>query len=225
MKRIVALGLTSILALPIVTTAVVFAEDSAKPAGTETTTTTTTTDTTETQTTTEDKTAFNARVEQHKAEMKIKLTTAEKTRILAKCKASQGLINSVKGRINGIETSRTEVYKNIIDRLTDLSTKLKNKGADTTALDADITNLKTQITTFNTDLTAYKQDVSDLVAIDCKTDPDGFKASLEAARAALVKVNKDGLAIKAYLSDTIKPLLKTIRDQLEPAKTPTTGGQ
>lgn len=221
MKKIAALGLSSILALPLVSATLVFAEDA--PSTTKTTTTTTTTQTD--KATAEELAARNARVEKRKTDMKLKLTTAQKTRIQARCKASQGLISSVKGRLNGIETSRSEVYKNILDRLADLSAKLKNKGADTTALDADIANLKTQITTFNTDLAAYKVAVADLVALDCGTDPDGFKASLEAARTALAAVNKDGLAIKAYLNDTIKPLLKTIREQLEPAKTPATGGQ
>src|SRR5690242_6099023 len=98
MKRILALGLTCILAIPIFSTAVVWAEDTTTPTTTETTTTTTTPEITETKPTDQEVAARNARVEKRKADMKTKLTSAEKLRIQAKCKASQGLIGSVKGR-------------------------------------------------------------------------------------------------------------------------------
>ncbi len=203
-----------VLAVPMLTPIYVLAEGTSGTSDS----TTSTSSSTETDKTTLAKELAD-RLQARKTELKIKLTSVEKLRIQSKCQASQGLISSVKGRIKGIETSRAEVYKNLVDRLTDLSTKLKNKGADTTALDADITALKALITTYNTDLTAYKQAVSDLVDVDCKTDPDGFKASLEAARAALAKVSKDAIAIRSDVNDTIKPLLKTIRTSLETTKT------
>lgn len=214
MKRVLALGMSTVLALPILSTAVVFAQDTTQP-----TATTTTKTETENSTNDDDAKSLAERIAKRKAELKIRLSNTEKLRLQTKCKASQGLISSVKGRIKGIETSRTHVYKNILEHLTSLSEKLKNKGANTDELNADITTLQTKIDTFNTDLAAYKQAVSDLVAIDCKTDPDGFKASLEAARAALQKVNQDALAVRSYINDTIKPLLKTIRTELEANKT------
>ncbi len=218
MKRILALGISAVLMMPVFSMATVLAEDASTNV---TTTPTTTTAKTETETSADDTASIQARVEKRKAELKVKLAAAEKLKIQTKCKAAQGLVSSVKGRVQGIETSRTEVYTNIVNRLTDLSEKLKNKGADTTALDSDITALQAKITTFNTDLATYKQSVSDLAAMDCKTDPDGFKASLLAARTSLDAVNKDSQAVKAYVNDTIKPLLKTIRAALE---TPKTGG-
>ena len=213
MKRFIALGMTVILATTVVATGVVFAEETNQTAPTTTTTTTKTA---------EEIAAAKAlaeRLAKHKTELKTKLSTAEKVRLQAKCKAAQGLVSSLSGRIKGIETSRGQVYKNIVDRLTSLSEKLKNKGVDTTELNADIATLQGKIDTFNTDLATYKQDVSDLAAMDCKADPDGFKAALEAARAAKQKVHDDGLAIRSYVNDTIKPLLKNIRAELEPKKT------
>ncbi|HSX23816.1 MAG TPA: hypothetical protein VLE74_01825 [Candidatus Saccharimonadales bacterium] len=209
MKRIVVLGLSGILALPILSTAFVYAVDNSGS-----TTTTTTTETS--QSSTDDTAGRAARLAKLKAELQIRLSAVEKLRLQTKCVASQGLISSIKGRIKGIETSRGEVYTNITTHLTDLSTKLKNKGVDTTALDADITTLKGDVTTFNTDLAAYKQAVNDLVGVDCKTDPEGFKAALQTARTDLDKVNKDAAAIRTYVNGTIKPLLVTIRAQLEP---------
>lgn len=216
MKRIITVGVLTVVALSVGSTAVVFAQETvAKP------TTTTPTASVEQKPgtpTPQQAAALKARLEKIKTDLKIKLGAQEKTRLQARCKASQGLVSSLSGRVNGTETSRTEVYANITDRLTDLSAKFKNKGTDTTALDADIAILKTNIASFKTDLAVYKQNASDLSELDCNTDPDAFKAALLATRSAQETVNKDALAIRAYVNDTIKPLLKTLRAQLETKK-------
>lgn len=216
MKRILILGAGILVTLSILSTPFVFAV--------EETSDNSTSQTSQHKTPEEAAKALAERIAKHKAALKTKLTTTEKTRIANRCKASQGLVGSVSGRVKGIETSRTKVHANIVSRLTDLSDKLKVKGADTTALDASIVELKTKVTTFETDLTAYKQTVSDLAELDCKTDPEGFKAALEAARTSQKTTAQDSLAIKTYLNETIKPLLKTARAQIE-TNTSTTGGQ
>ena len=213
MKRLLALGLLTVLALPS-SSAVVFAVEGSQ---TNQTTTTQTTEKAETEIpkTPAELKAIADRVAAKKAELKTKLTAAQKVRIQTKCKASQGLVSSISGRVKGIETSRTQVHKNIVSRLTGLSEKLKNKGVNTDELNTAIADLESKITLFNTDLATYKLAVSDLAAMDCKTDPDGFKAALEAARTAREKVSQDFKAIRSHVQDTIKPLLKTIRAQLE----------
>ena len=217
MKRLLTLGIGAFVAVPFVSGAIVFAHDGEphpKVAQQQSTTTTQ-----PDNTAADPVKALQDRINKRKADLKIRLNAAEKVKIQNKCKASQGLVRSVKGRVQGIETSRTQVHSNITDRLTDLSEKLKNKGADTVALDAAITELKNKIETFNTDLAAYKQAVSDLADMDCTTDPDGFKASLQASRTAQETVSKDAKDIRAYVNDTIKPLLKNIRTALEASNT------
>jgi hypothetical protein len=227
MKRILKLGLGAVLALPLMNATLVMAhgaetssvngvaitsnESGPAVAAAETEV--------EKPLTDEELKAVQTRVEKRKADLKVKLTATEKLNLQNKCKASQGLVSAVKGRAKGIETSRSKVFANITTHLTDLSTKLKNRNADTKALDADIATLQTKITTFTTDLATYKQAVSDLANMDCKTDPDGFKASLLAARTALEAVNKDSQAVRSFVKDTIKPELKTIRASLEANKT------
>lgn len=155
------------------------------------------------------------RVKKLKEVQKIRLSTTEKKKIQEKCQASQGKVSSVGSRLKGVETSRGEVHKNILNRLNTAVAKLKEKGVDTTQLEADITTLSGKIDTFNTDLASYKQSVSDLKALDCKTDPEGFKAALQTARANLEKVRTDADAVHAYLKDTLRPLLTSLKKQLE----------
>lgn len=219
MKRFLTLGIGAFVAVPFVSGAIVFAH-----AGeTHTTVAQQETTTRPPDNTTDPAKALQERLEKRKAELKIRLSAAEKTKIQTKCKASQGVVSSVKGRVKGIETSRSQVYANITTRLTDLSEKLKNKGVDTAGLDAAIAELKKKIETFNTDFSVYKQAVSDLADMDCNIDPDGFKASLQISRTAQETASKDAKEVRAHVNDTIKPLLKTIRTALEADATE--GGQ
>lgn len=174
--------------------------------------------TTQSSQTDDDKLTVQQRLDKRKAELKIKLTALEQSRIKLKCKASQGLLSSLSGRIKGIETSRNNVYKELTDRLTDLTSKLKNQGVDTTELNTEIDALNAKIATFKTDLDAYKLAVSDLSGMDCASDPTAFKSSLLAARSAHDKVTADALAVRNYVNETIKPTLQKIRQQLEQTK-------
>lgn len=158
----------------------------------------------------------NARLKKRVEDNEARLTTTQKTRLKAKCKASQGKISSVGGKVNGIETSRAKVHSNIVNHLEKLSAKLKAKSIDTVALDASIVTLKEKITTFKTDLALFKLALEDLAEMDCEANPDGFQASLDVARSARKLVHDDSLAIKAHVKDTIKPLLVDIRSKLEP---------
>lgn len=186
-----------------------------KPSTTNTTTSSSPNQTgssnTQTQETDAQKAERSTRIEKLKEQLKIKLATADKDKLEAKCQAAQGKVSGVSESVKGAETSRSEVHKNLLNRLKDLEAKLKAKNVDTTQLDADITVLSTKIDTFNADLATYKQAVTDVQALDCKTDPEGFKAALQTARTDLEKVRSDADAVHAYLNDTIKPLLNTLR--------------
>jgi chromosome segregation ATPase len=220
MKKTLLLGLGALLAIPFLSVALVFATGET---GTTLNSSTnkpsqvaqTTDGTDDTETTPPDDKALLERIQKRKTELKTRLAAAEKTKLLSKCQASQGKLSSIRGRIKGIETSRAQVYKNVTNHLKNLSEKLENKGVDTAELDAAITELETKIQAFTTDLATYKQAVADLADMDCKSDPEGFKASLETARTALKKVSEDAAAVKAHVKDVIKPLLKEIRAELK----------
>lgn len=186
--------------------------------------------TTQTETLNEtQKKELSERIQKRKTEAKLRLTTVQQKRIQTRCKNAQGLVKNVSGRVKGIETNRTKVHANLVDRLKNLETKLAAKNVDTAQYKTQIAELEAKIATFNTDMAAYKQAVADLGNIeDCTSDPTAFKASLEVTRAALQKVHDDAVAIRTYVKDTIKPTLTVIRTQLEGAQavTPaeTTGG-
>ncbi len=157
------------------------------------------------------------RVDRHKAAAKIRLATGEKIRIQGRCKAAQGKVGEVKGRLPNVQMRRDRAYANLVSHLESLTAKVKAKGVDTTTLETQITELKAKITTFQTDMAKYQEAAGDLAAMDCAADPEAFKASLEAARTLRAQLFTDAKAIRAYVADSIKPTLKTIRQQLETA--------
>ncbi|HSX27616.1 MAG TPA: hypothetical protein VLG25_02440 [Patescibacteria group bacterium] len=161
------------------------------------------------------KTTMSERIESHKTAFKTRLSTLQQANIKAKCKNAQGIVKSTSVRIKGVETSRKQVYTNLVNRLTKMSTQLKDQGLDTTTLDSQIDELKTKIATFETDMSSYQQAISDLQEMNCMADPTGFKASLEAARTARAQVLSDSVAIKDYVKNTIKPTLEDLHKQLE----------
>lgn len=212
MKRSLIALLALAFAMPLFTGVSVYGQTNPEQMTTTQQSTTTTT-TTEAPETPAQKTEREARIKQLKTTQKIRLTTTEKKKIQDKCQAAQGKMSGVTGKVNGIEASRTQVHKNILDRLNNAVVKLKEKGVNTTQLETEITALTAKIETFNTDLAAYKQSVTDLKAEDCKTDPEGFKAALTAARTNLEKVRADAKAVHTSLKETIRPLLTELKKQ------------
>lgn len=173
---------------------------------------TTTTDSEESEQTAQEQ--LKARLEARKTQLKTRLDAAKQARITSRCKASQGKLSSISGRIKGLETSRTQVYENLLSRLNKLSEKLATRGIDVAGLNTQITELTALITTFNTELAEYKQTVADLADMDCAADPPAFQASLEAARTARTETAEAAKAVRAYLKDTIKPTLGELKAQL-----------
>lgn len=164
------------------------------------------------------KVKLQERLTKRKQELKTKLTKAQEARVKARCKAAQGIISKVSAHAKQADTSRAEVYSKIVERLTSLSTKLKDAGKDTTDLDKEIADLQTKIDTFNTDMTQLRQAAADLSNMDCSSDPSSFKASLESVRSSRESVAKDSQAIRTYLTETVKTTLNTLKGSVSTTK-------
>lgn len=189
------------MAVLLVVPAVVMAVDAQVGTPTETTTATTSTADTADQAAIQ---ARNKRAQERIAQLKTKLTAAETAKLKLKCVASQGKLQSLSGRINGIQASRSEVYDATIARLSLLAERLKKLGVDSSQMQTHIDKLKTLIATYKTDLETYRTAVEDASALDCASDPTAFKAALEQARTAQVGVYKDVTSIRAYVQNDVK---------------------
>lgn len=154
------------------------------------------------------------RLKKRKETLKLRLTNVEKTRLENRCKATQGALSSLQGRSKVAQTSREQVYSNLIQRLSNLEERLADSGLDTTDFKESIAELEQKIAEFNTALTDYIQAVTDLAIMRCSEDAEGFKASLERARQLHGELRSRAIAIKTLVKEKIKPTLVEIRAQL-----------
>ncbi len=154
------------------------------------------------------------RLESYKKAYATKLTVAQEARLKARCQNAQTKGKSLVETITKNNTARTTNYTKITTSLDKIITKLKDAGIDTTKLQEQRTQLQKLIDTYNTDFKAYQTALTDVTETNCTVDPAGFKAALEAARAARAVVAKDAAAIKTYIKDTIKVSLTAAKVEL-----------
>lgn len=155
------------------------------------------------------------RLAKNKEAIKSNITKTQQAKIIARCQSAQGKITSANANIKSFRLARIEVYKKVVTRLTELSTKLKEAEVDTTELDKQITELQTMVNNFETNVTELSQAGADLANMECTADPTSFKAALEVMRAERKSISDDSAAIRAYIKDTIKPTLQTIRQSVD----------
>src|SRR5690606_36922215 len=105
------------LSLVAVPTVVLAVEEAANP---QTLNTTSANDTTDNQQ--DRKARLQERLSKRKADLKTQLSLVQKNRLTGRCKAAQGMISSVGGRIKGVETRRTQAYGVVVSKLKNLST-------------------------------------------------------------------------------------------------------
>ncbi len=160
------------------------------------------------------------RIEEHKAALTAKLSAVQQKKLQGLCVASQAKINGAVAQADIAIVNRSKVYQDLQTRLDTLVAKLDSQNVSTAQLHNDVATLSSKINQFNTDLKTYQQAVKDTASMDCVSDPTGFKASLEAARADRETVRKDAEDIRIFVTTSLKTSLIAIKDQLA-----TAGGQ
>ncbi len=222
MKRIIGLVLVAFLVLSFVPSIKTFANEES----TDTTTTenTNSEDVTKNEYELADKNAtdymakLEERIAARKSAQTAKLTTAKQNRIKTRCKAGQDLVNKVSETASETKTNRYAIYDKVIGHATKLSDRLKENDQDTIKLDESITELTALVDQFKKDLLDLRQTGQDIVAMDCAADPSGFAASLESLRTARNALVTNSEAIRAYVKDSLKPVLQDIRTSIGEAK-------
>lgn len=168
-----------------------------------------------------EKQKLKERLEKQKADLKVKLNTAQEARIKVKCKASQGIIKAGEDHVKTHAPKREQAYQHLKEHMTKLLEKLKAKGVNTVPLEEQLVVLSGKIDTFKLNQAAYNQAISDAQNIDCAADPTGFKAMLESARSKRETLIQSASDIKNYVKNNIKPTLASIKSELESNKSNT----
>ncbi len=175
-----------------------------------------------TQAETTEKSTLSERIKTYKAGIKTKIANNAQTKIALHCSVAQENTKTLTTRMKIVEKKRNAAYSNITKQLNTLLKRLDNQAYETTSLKDNITVLEGKTTDFKTSMAGYTQSLDDLSTMDCKKDPLAFIGALQAARKSHEKILPMITDIREYITNTIKPSLVQVRQQIESGNT--TGG-
>lgn len=174
-----------------------------------------TTEVTKETETNEQKKTRASRVEEYKKNVKDKLSQTSKAKIVDKCEKAQSVAKTRHSKDENNLKGRSTAYSKIVEALERTSVRLKNDGIDVSKLESNTTELNAKIQNFNALEATSRQTLQDLSLIDCKSDPEAFKAALESARTARQNTQVAAKEVRTYLKDVVKQTLKTLKVERE----------
>lgn len=157
-----------------------------------------------TPTSPEDSTTLDQRLAARRA--KVQLSAADKASIAAKCSLAQTALGDRKTKDTKAAAIRLQTYNELVRRLTFLVDNLSSQGNNAQELLNAQSYFVASINNYLNDAENYKVDMDDLVIMDCKSDPAGFRASLTDARTMRAKLGPDVAAVKGNLGNLQKAL-------------------
>jgi chromosome segregation ATPase len=162
---------------------------------------------------------LNSRVNERKTRLKTKLDERQADRLKQRCAPAQQKLTAVLERFNNSNQPYSAKYESYLARLAKLQTKLKENNIDTTTLDQQIAEYSNKYQALKDATEKFKQSVNDAKQVDCVSDPDGFKAALDDARAEAQAVRQVRADLQTYAKETIKPSLHSLKESLNSAST------
>ncbi|MBR3137968.1 hypothetical protein IKG41_01330 [Candidatus Saccharibacteria bacterium] len=119
---------------------------------------------------------------------------------------------SIKQTLEGIQKTdaRARVYlgsyyETILTKfITPLNVRLVENNLSTAELVENQNNFASAKTVFTNDYISYQQNLEELVAIDCKTEPESFYDKLIKVRQKRKIMEQDVLKLRSFLSEHIK---------------------
>lgn len=166
-----------------------------------------------------------ARIQALKDKKQERITQLEQKRITQKCKPAQNIIDKLQSSMNKVVENRKEKYGNLTSKLSELSTKLLAAGVDTTELDSAITEIEMTISDAILLIENYNTSLSDIAAMDCESDPEGFKLTLVEARVQRTEIISLQGTLRSGVNEKIKPLLDSIKLSLQDETVSEEGGE
>lgn len=166
--------------------------------------------------------SFEQRLAQRKNERQVKLETRDQVRLQQQCSTAQNKVRAMQQKNSQIFNNRARVAQQMDGRLWILIGKLKLGQKDTFALEKNRATLAEKYAAFQVSAQNYQQVLDDLVLVNCKADPAGFKALLDSAKLYHEQLKAQSADIRAYLVNDIKPTLSSYASDLQ-AKPATEG--
>ena len=149
----------------------------------------------------------------------------ERTTIIAnRCEIITKNIDNRLARFNDNKNGHAIRYQELKTRLTNLISRLEQKGYDVSKLEADLTVLDTKIKKFADDYVTFIEQLKTTKGFACGQSQGAFADALSKAKDLLRLVRQDAMDIRDYYQTQIKPDLMALRAQKPlPTETPSEG--
>jgi len=154
-----------------------------------------------TPTSLEDTSTIDQRLVARKVTFKVQLSASERTFLVSKCTLSQSALTDLRAKDRRAATIRFQTYSDLSKKLAFLVDNLSAQGVDARQLLTAQNKFVGAINVYLKDAETYKTAVDDAINVDCKADPEGFKASLTEARQLRAILGPDVNSIKSNLGD------------------------
>lgn len=165
--------------------------------------------------------SFDQRLAQRKAERNITLDEKTQKRLESACVNAQNKVRALQHKTTAALDKRAKVYRQMDAKLWIITGKLKLAEKDTFNLEKQRSTLAKKSEEFEATSKQYQQVLDDIVVVNCKADPAGFKALVDTARLYRVQLREQAKGIHEYVVNEIKVTLSDFAVDLQ-AK-PSTG--
>lgn len=153
-----------------------------------------------------------ARVQERKKTAE-KLTPAQASRIQEKCTNAQAVFAKSTNEIVAYDNSLVTKYETFIENLNNLMQERAKSGLNSGDLNAATAALTQRHQAYKTVSTSFSEAVADIGALDCKTDPIGFAATLKQARSDLEALQKARAQLQAHNKDSVLIALRKLSEE------------
>lgn len=161
---------------------------------------------------------LSQRISQRKGERKISLDKVNTIRVQSQCTRSQGVLRALSNDYTDMADARDKVYWGIDAKLWIIIGSLKLIGKDTFKLEQQKLAYDKQVRKFDNAAAQFKQTVSDITAMNCQADPNGFMSLIETARLYNAEIRQSFKDIKNQLVNNVSPVITQHANELKTNK-------
>lgn len=159
--------------------------------------------------------SFDQRLAQRKAERNVALDEKTQKRLVAVCTGAQGKVRAMQQKNTAALNNRAKIYQQMDAKLWVITGKLKLAEKDTFNLEKQRTALAEKSANFQAASQLYQQSLDDLVVVNCKADPAGFKALVDTARFYRTQLRDQSTGLRNYVINDIKATLGSFAADLQ----------
>jgi hypothetical protein len=161
-----------------------------------------------------------ARISELKVKYRISLSDQERTRLIERCDLAKENLGRLSTKVIASSEKRSDVYDGIVSTLTSLRALVATKQVDASNLELLIVDYQRAIADFNIATTAYQTAIDDSLVINCASDPEGFRASIEGVREGRKQSSEAANGVEELTNSNLRTAFDTLKLRLASSGVP-----